>query len=494
MTEAAQRVTAAAPGAGHGSRKGFHLDLNLCTGCGACAVACAIENELDWGTSWRFIETFNPGHEPGLPHYHLSLACNHCADAPCMNHCPALAYHRDDLTGAVLLNPDQCIGCKYCTWACPYDAPRFDARAGVVSKCTFCHHRQLEGLTPACVGQCPTGALTFGDLDGLTGVEAVAGFTESVAQPSIRFQPLRAGALAPAVASEVASAPATGALAVGATAAGASVRSAPPHGVRPRKTTLASEGPLVAFTLLAALSVGLMATPPGRALLSVPAFLALMLLAAGASTMHLGRKLRAWRAVLNVRRSWLSREVALFSLFGVLGALALAPSWSPSPAWLAGAVPSWLPTAAATVGFALLFAVDRVYSVTRTRGLAFHSARALLTGVMVAGLAAGMPWLWGAAAAAKAVSYLGRVARGAAARSATRTRPRTWAGDWAVVRLGPGLILPVGVLLAGVATALPAAAWAVSLALLALGEVVDRASFYLELDVPSGGVTRYSAS
>ena len=447
-----------------GARQGFRLDLNLCTGCGACAVACAIENELEWGTSWRFIETFNPTHDPGLPHYHLSLACNHCADAPCMSHCPALAYHRDGLTGAVLLNPDQCIGCKYCTWACPYDAPRFDAKAGVVSKCTFCHHRQLEGLAPACVGQCPTGALTFGDLDALPGTPTMAGFARSTAEPSIRFEPLRAGALVPAVASEA--------------PAGAVVP--PTRG----KTTLASEGPLVVFTLLAALAAGLMATPAGQALLSLPVFIALMAVAGGASTLHLGRRLRAWRAILNVRRSWLSREVAFFSLFGVLGVLALAPTSPWSPRWLAGAVPAWLPTAAALSGFALLFAVDRVYSVTRTRGLAFHSARALLTGVMVAGLAAGVPWLWGAAAAAKAVSYGGRVARGAAAGSAT----------WAFLRLGPGLAFPAGVLLAGQGGHVPTAAWVACLVLMAFGEVVDRCAFYLELDVPSGGLTRYSAS
>lgn len=478
-------TAAAQPTVGKG-QKGFRLDLNLCTGCGACAVACAIENELDWGTSWRFIETFNPQHEPGLPHYHLSLACNHCADAPCMNHCPALAYHKDDLTGAVLLDPDLCIGCKYCTWACPYDAPRFDAKAGVVSKCTFCHHRQLEGLTPACVGQCPTGALTFGDLDALPGTPAMPGFAESAAEPSMRFAPLRPGALVPAVASEASNAsvaPMVRAASAGGASKPASVGASP--GARARgKTTLASEGPLVAFTLLAALAAGLMATPSGQALLTLPAFLAMMVAAGAASTLHLGRKLRAWRAILNVRRSWLSREVAFFSLFAGLGVLALAPASTWSPTWLADAVPGWLPVAAALAGFALLFAVDRVYGVTRTRGLAFHSARTLLTGVMVAGLAAGFPWLWGAAAAAKAVSYLGRVIRGAAAGSAT----------WAFVRLGPGLALPAGVLLASDLRVLPTAALVASLALLAVGEVVDRCSFYLELDVPSGGVTRYNAS
>ena len=98
---------------------GFRFDPNLCTGCAACRLACTIENDLPFGRSWRRIETFNPTRAPSLPLYHLSLACNHCDTPACMHACPALAYRRDEETGAVLLDSSKCIGCKYCAWACP---------------------------------------------------------------------------------------------------------------------------------------------------------------------------------------------------------------------------------------------------------------------------------------------------------------------------------------------------------------------------------------
>ncbi|MEO8011900.1 MAG: 4Fe-4S dicluster domain-containing protein, partial [Dokdonella sp.] len=123
----------------------FVFDANTCTGCGACRVACTIENGLAPDVSWRRIETFNPQHRPIAPVFHLSLACNHCATAACMNACPALAYRRDGPTGAVLLDSTLCIGCGYCSWACPYDAPVFDEAAGVMTKCTWCADRLRAG-------------------------------------------------------------------------------------------------------------------------------------------------------------------------------------------------------------------------------------------------------------------------------------------------------------------------------------------------------------
>jgi Fe-S-cluster-containing dehydrogenase component len=102
----------------------FLFDPNRCTGCGACRLACSIENQLEPERSWRRIDTFNRTRHPGVPLYHLSLACNHCAEPACMFACPALAYSRDEKSGAVLLDEGKCIGCRYCAWACPYDAPR----------------------------------------------------------------------------------------------------------------------------------------------------------------------------------------------------------------------------------------------------------------------------------------------------------------------------------------------------------------------------------
>jgi len=128
----------------------FVHDLATCVGCHACVVACASENATAPGGFWRQVVTFNEDRHPALPVFHLSLACNHCLDAPCERHCPALAIVRDTRTDAALIDADRCFGCRYCSWVCPYDAPRFDAGSGVMGKCTLCNDRLRKGGTPAC--------------------------------------------------------------------------------------------------------------------------------------------------------------------------------------------------------------------------------------------------------------------------------------------------------------------------------------------------------
>jgi hypothetical protein len=192
-------------------------------------------------------------------------------------------------------------------------------------------------------------------------------------------------------------------------------------------------------------------------------FVAGVAIAAGASTMHLGRKERAWRAILNWRRSWLSREILLFSLFAVLGMLSQA----------AGLFLPWIGTYVALSGVALLFAIDRVYAVTRTPGLEWHSARVLWTGIMVAGVVADDPRVWGGAIAVKGFAYAGR--KLTQRRHERETRP-VLSG----VRCLGGLLLPATVLWFAGAGLRPFA-WC----FLALGEIVDRAEFYLDLEIPT---------
>ncbi|HKK80676.1 MAG TPA: 4Fe-4S dicluster domain-containing protein, partial [Prolixibacteraceae bacterium] len=119
----------------------FIYDYNKCVGCHACVVACTNENGFQSPETWRNIHSSNSIHYPQLPLFYLSLACNHCDDAPCLQNCPAHAYSRDEKTGAVIHHPEKCMGCKYCTWACPYDAPKFNPKEGIIEKCTFCNHR-----------------------------------------------------------------------------------------------------------------------------------------------------------------------------------------------------------------------------------------------------------------------------------------------------------------------------------------------------------------
>jgi len=152
----------------------FVFDPNRCTGCDACRLACTIENELAPGNSFRRVETFNERHRPDLPLYHVSLACNHCREAACMDACPALAYSRDPATGAVVLDGDKCVGCKYCAWACPFDAPVFDAGQGVMTKCDLCRDHREEGRNPACVDACQMRVLSVDDFTaGIDGDDAV---------------------------------------------------------------------------------------------------------------------------------------------------------------------------------------------------------------------------------------------------------------------------------------------------------------------------------
>src|SRR5512133_736522 len=101
-------------------RKGFIVNTSKCVDCKACSAACIIEN--GWMVKPRNIYTYNSTAEQLFSLINLSLACNHCESAACMDGCPASAYSRDLVTGAVILDEKKCIGCRYCQWNCPYDA------------------------------------------------------------------------------------------------------------------------------------------------------------------------------------------------------------------------------------------------------------------------------------------------------------------------------------------------------------------------------------
>jgi anaerobic dimethyl sulfoxide reductase subunit B (iron-sulfur subunit) len=91
------------------------------------------------------------------------MACNHCEKPVCGLSCPVKAISKRE-DGIVFVDTGACIGCRYCEWACPYTALRFDARTNTVSKCDFCYDAIDAGGTPSCVAACPQRALDFGDL------------------------------------------------------------------------------------------------------------------------------------------------------------------------------------------------------------------------------------------------------------------------------------------------------------------------------------------
>ncbi len=164
---------------------GLVIDLDICVGCHACAVNCKEWNtgghsapltDIDpYGAKPKgvwFNRTFEAVHEEtGRSRtVHFPKSCLHCDDAPCVTVCPTGASYKREEDGIVLVNADTCIGCKLCSWACPYGAREYDEDEGVMKKCTLCVDRIYnENLpessrAPACVTTCPAGARHFGDL------------------------------------------------------------------------------------------------------------------------------------------------------------------------------------------------------------------------------------------------------------------------------------------------------------------------------------------
>jgi len=145
------------------ARYGMTVDEKLCVTCNACVIACKSENGVPEGAARCWTSQEERGVFPLLSVETRSERCNHCENAPCVSACPTRAsYYAEG--GIVIVDPDKCVGCKACTIACPYEV-RYMHPDGYIDKCTFCIHRVRVGKDPACVTICPTGALTFGDLD-----------------------------------------------------------------------------------------------------------------------------------------------------------------------------------------------------------------------------------------------------------------------------------------------------------------------------------------
>jgi Fe-S-cluster-containing dehydrogenase component len=133
------------------------IDLNECAGCRACEKACNQRNHLPEDIS--YIHVLAKDDETGR--WFLPVQCQHCQDAPCRSVCPANATYRHP-SGAVLVNTNACVGCKYCIVACPYGARIYDEHEGIANKCWLCLDWVLGGGKPACVQSCLRGARIFG--------------------------------------------------------------------------------------------------------------------------------------------------------------------------------------------------------------------------------------------------------------------------------------------------------------------------------------------
>lgn len=161
------------------------IDLNVCVGCHACVTSCKQWNAsgsagplLDdrpygkdpTGTFFNRVQTYEAGSFPDCETIHFPKSCLHCEEPPCVPVCPTGASYKRKSDGIVLVDYDKCIGCKYCSWACPYGAREFDEAEKVMKKCTLCVDRIYDTSIPedrrkpACVIACPTSARLFGDV------------------------------------------------------------------------------------------------------------------------------------------------------------------------------------------------------------------------------------------------------------------------------------------------------------------------------------------
>ena len=145
-------------------RLGMVVDLALCIGCNACAVACKQENDVPLTKFNTWVESWDVDDGGRIRRANLPKLCNHCANPACVHVCPTGASYVD-ADGSVQIDAGKCIGCKYCMAACPFGVRYANEEMGDVHKCTFGHHRTANGLLPACAGTCVTHARVFGDLN-----------------------------------------------------------------------------------------------------------------------------------------------------------------------------------------------------------------------------------------------------------------------------------------------------------------------------------------
>jgi Fe-S-cluster-containing dehydrogenase component len=181
---------------------GYALDLSRCVGCRRCVYACVNENNQSRDPQIQWIRVLKMDKEKGIdltesdPYYdpptvpeddafYMPVACQQCSNPPCVRVCPVKATWQEP-DGIVVIDYDQCLGCRCCMAACPYGARHFNwaephlpsdevnpdmhylgnrpREKGVVEKCTFCIQRVRTGRYPACVEICPVGARKFGNL------------------------------------------------------------------------------------------------------------------------------------------------------------------------------------------------------------------------------------------------------------------------------------------------------------------------------------------
>ena len=366
-------LPAASPGPGQ--QYGFEVDLDRCSGCKACVTACHSLNGLDENETWRDVGLLVGGTSAQPVMQHVTAACHHCLEPACLSACPVNAYEKDPLTGIVLHLDDQCFGCQYCTLACPYDVPKYHAAKGIVRKCDMCSSRLAVGEAPACVQACPHEAISIRLVETRQVREDAEAdpFLPAAPEPHLTYPTTnyKTRRVFPR-----------------------NLLPADYHSIAPQHP----HWPLIVMLVLTQLSVGaflvglalehLLSPELLEALRPVHAVAALVfgLLALAASIFHLGRPQFAYRAVLGLRHSWLSREIVAFGAFAsaavlYAGSTRLGSNFAPMQSALA-----WTVSLAGVLG---VFCSAKIYAVTHRElwNLPRSCLKSLLTAAVL-GLAA----------------------------------------------------------------------------------------------------------
>ena len=475
-----------------GEQYSFEIDLDACSGCKSCVAACHSLNGLDEGEIWRNVGLLTGGDEFNPVVQHVTSACHHCVEPACMHGCPVNAYEKDAETGIVEHLDDQCIGCKYCMFTCPYDVPSYSPSKGIVRKCNMCVDRLRVGEAPACVQACPSQAIKIRKVSQETVKQntstgptnrIIAGAPESnLTHPTTRYLTKRPV----------------------------------PANLLPTNYHVAqaqhAHWPLVFMLTLTQMAAGIFAvamllkfaSADGGVLrwLNISGLLTLVA-GIGLATLHLGRPSKAYRAMANLKSSWLSREILACNLFA--GASSAVVAWSLLGSWLTeqfGDQSLLLAVAAAITGALVVFCSARLYIVTgrplwtgtRTNGLFFLTAAVLglaASQLMIAFFGLSSQSVAIAVSVGLILATIGKLAfesKLLAHRNSDQSTPQSLAAGlllnqkrtqtWSRLVLGiaGGVVLPIALIVAGSSAAIVISI--ASLVCLFAGELIERYLFF----------------